>query len=89
MENNIKNHEEDSLLRIRYRTYQKCKKQIIIGLVLIGIGFILKNISTISFLVTFIGTILSISSFFGILSNKLSKKQIESIKNNQHIDSKT
>jgi len=40
-------------------------------------------------LVIIIGIILSISSFFWNLSNKWSKKQNESIKNNQHIDSKT
>lgn len=72
-------HNEDVLLKIKYRTYKKCLQQIIVGLLLIVIGLI----STFSFryLISVGGIILFISSFFGIMSNKLTKEQKEYLKN--------
>ena len=69
---------EDILLKIKYKTYKKCLRKIIIGIILIGIGLI----STLSFryLITVVGIILFISSFFGILSNRLTKDEKEYLK---------
>ena len=77
----MRNNEEDSLMRIKYRTYKKCKKQIIIGSILLGAGFFLDDILSISFVLIIMGIILTTSSFFGILSNRLTKTQIEALKN--------
>ena len=72
--------EEDILLKIKYKTYKKCVRQIIIGLTLTGIGFTLMGGSSLRYLFIVGGLILSISSFFGILSNKLTKNQKEYLK---------
>lgn len=72
-------HNEDIFLKIKYKTYKKCFRLIIIGL--IGIGFGLTNSSSLSYLFFIGGIILSISSFFGIISNRLTKNQKEYLKN--------
>ncbi len=59
--------EEDSLLKIKYRTYKKCIRKLIIGLFLLGGGLLLDF--SFKYLVLVSGVILSISSFFGILSS--------------------
>lgn len=66
---------EDILLKIKYKTYKKCVRQIIIALVLIGIGFLLTSISPLRYLLIVGGLILFTSSFFGVLSNRLTKSQ--------------
>ena len=71
---NIKN--EDTLLSIKRRTYQKCKKKIVIGIILIAVGLYIKENSGNEFLLTISGFILTISSFFGIISNRLTKSQV-------------
>jgi hypothetical protein len=72
--------DEDILLKIKYKTYKKCIKQIIIGLMLTGIGFGLLGDSSLRYLFIVGGLILSISSFFGISSNELTKSQKEYLK---------
>ena len=69
---------EDILLKIKYKTYKKCVRKIIIGLIMTGIGLI----STLPFryLIIVGGIILFISSFFGILSNRLNKEEKEYLK---------
>jgi len=67
--------DEDILLKIKYNSYKKCVRQIIIGLILVGVGFGLMDTSPVRYLFIVGGIILSISSFFGVLSNKLTKIQ--------------
>lgn len=69
---------EDILLKIKYKTYKKCVRNIIIGLILIGIGLI--NTLSFRYLIIVGGIILTISSFFGILSNRLNKNEKEYLK---------
>jgi len=76
-------------MRIKHTTYKKCKKQIIIGVILLGVGFVLWDVWSISFLVIITGFILTISSFYGILSNRLTKTRIEYLKEKIQIDKKT
>ena len=76
----MKNNEEYSLMRIKYRTYKKCKKQIITGIILLGVGFFFEDILSISFFMIIMGVVLTTSSFFGILSNRLTKTQIDYLK---------
>ncbi|WP_165748745.1 hypothetical protein [Cellulophaga sp. Z1A5H] len=64
---------EDMLLKIKYKTYKKCVRNIIIGLVLTGIGCI--GNSPAIYAVLLIGIIFSVSSFFGVLSNRITKNQ--------------
>ena len=66
---------EDILLKMKYRTYKKCIRQIFIAMLLIGVGFGLMHNSPLFYSVIVGGIILFISSFFGILSNKLTKNQ--------------
>ena len=73
--------DEDILLKVKYTTYKKCVKQIIIALGLTLIGFILINGSPLGSLFIIIGFILAISSFFGITSNRLTKIQKVYLKN--------
>ena len=73
--------DEDILLKIRYKTYKKSVRQIIIGLILTGMGFTLMGGSSLRYLFIVGGLILSISAFFGILSNTLTKNQREYLKN--------
>ena len=70
--------DEDILLKIKYRTYKKCIKQVIIGLLLIGTGCVVGI--PLSYLFIVGGMILFISSFFGIISNRLTTNQIEYLK---------
>jgi len=80
--NLIKNIEqEDALLKIKYRTYSKCKRNLIIAVALIGIGFILQSIIPITFYLTLFGLVLFTSSFFGLISNRLPKLKKEYFKN--------
>ncbi|MGB3145194.1 MAG: hypothetical protein WBB24_13905 [Maribacter sp.] len=72
--------DEDILLKIKYKSYKKCIKQLIVGLILKGIGFGLLSDSSLRYLFIVGGLILSISSFFGISSNKLSKSQKDYLK---------
>ncbi len=72
--------DEDILLKIKYKSYKKCIKQLIVGLILTGIGFGLLSDSSLRYLFIVGGLILSISSFFGISSNKLSKSQKDYLK---------
>ncbi|MFT7898751.1 hypothetical protein VBY74_02090 [Tenacibaculum ascidiaceicola] len=73
-------YNEDILLKIKYKTYKKALRNLIIGLVLIGTGFVLMNTLSFRYLIIVGGIILSVSSFFGILSNKLTKSQKEYLK---------
>ncbi|CAM4201793.1 hypothetical protein [Zobellia nedashkovskayae] len=73
--------DEDILLKVKYTTYKKCVKQIVIALVLTIIGFFLVNASPLSGILIIIGFILAISSFFGITSNRLTKIQKVYLKN--------
>ena len=61
---------EDILLKIKYRSYKKCLRQIVIGFVLVGVGFIVLNTSSVRYLCIAGGILLMISSFFGVLSNR-------------------
>ncbi|KAF9657624.1 MULTISPECIES: hypothetical protein [Tenacibaculum] len=73
-------YNEDILLKIKYKTYKKALRNLIIGLVLIGTGFVLMNTLPFRYLIIVGGIILSVSSFFGIQSNKLTKSQKEYLK---------
>ena len=65
--------DEDMLLKIKYRSFKKCIRQLIISLLLIGIGFMMGM--SLGYLLIVGGIIVSISSFFGITTNWLSKNQ--------------
>ncbi len=71
--------DEDILLKVKYKTYKKCLRNMIIGLLLIGISLV----SALPLLRILIipAIILLWTSFFGILSNRLSKAQMEYMKN--------
>ncbi len=71
---------EDLMLKIKHRTYKKCLKQFIFGLITIVIGILANNSSSFSYICIVGGIIISTSSFFGILSNRLTKNQIKYIK---------
>ncbi|WP_064967055.1 hypothetical protein [Tenacibaculum ovolyticum] len=71
---------EDLLLKIKYKTYKKCLRNITIGLILVGSGFWLMSNLSFRYLIIISGIILSVSSFFGILSNKLTIEQKEYLK---------
>jgi len=71
---------EDILLKIKFKTYKKCLRKIVIGLILTGIGITIMITSPLRYLIIVGGIILSISSFFGILSNRLTKNQKEYLK---------
>ncbi|MEC3905742.1 hypothetical protein VOI54_01790 [Tamlana sp. 2201CG12-4] len=71
---------EDILLKIKYKTYKKCIQKIIIGLTITAIGFGLIREYSSRYLFISAGIILSISSLFGILSNRLTKIQVQYLK---------
>lgn len=76
---NIEN--EDIEISIKYRTYEKSKKKLIVSLVLIVLSLVFQSKSPVFGFVLIMGVIVAISSFFGILSNKLPVKIINYIKN--------
>lgn len=66
--------EEDILLKIKHRTYKRCRIQVVIGIGLISIGFLVHT--GLVYLFAVFGGILLVSSLFGMKANKLSKVQI-------------
>jgi hypothetical protein len=47
--------EEDVVLKIKFRTYKKCSKQLVLGLLLFGSGLIVSNASNLKYLFIAIG----------------------------------
>lgn len=69
---------DKDLLAIKFRTYKKCKKQLVIGLLLFVTGlFLMYQKSLLTYLPLVVGFYLTVSSFFGILSNKPSSEQLD------------
>lgn len=72
---------EDTQILIKYRTYKKSKKQLIISFFLILLGFIFGNTIPLFYFVLIMGFIIFISSFFGMIMNRLSDDKIKYINN--------
>lgn len=64
---------EDLLLKIRLRSYNRCKTQFFVSLPVILLGLIFINQFSIFYIVTAVALYFLISSFFGLRSNKISK----------------
>tara|TARA_R110000868_G_scaffold408912_1_gene693202 strand:- start:43 stop:420 length:378 start_codon:yes stop_codon:yes gene_type:complete len=64
---------EDLLLKIKLRSFNKCKFQFLVSIPVIIVGLIFKNQFSIFYIVTAVALYFLISSFFGLRSNKISK----------------
>tara|TARA_R110000868_G_scaffold86347_8_gene242266 strand:+ start:67563 stop:67940 length:378 start_codon:yes stop_codon:yes gene_type:complete len=64
---------EDLLLKVKLRSYGRCEIQFLFALLIIVLSLFLKNLSSIFYIVLAIAVYFFISSFFGLLSNKVSK----------------
>lgn len=73
-------NEEDTLIKIKYKSLKKCKNKAALSVLFLIIGFLLKIVIPIFSILIIFGFILLISSAFGLQSNKLTKKQINYIK---------
>jgi len=67
-------------LEIKYRTFKKCISQFFLGLFFISFGLIVGSFFPLVGLFALLGIIISISAFFGLSPNKLSKKEIKYLK---------
>jgi hypothetical protein len=64
---------EDLFLKIRLRSYNRCKMQFLVSVSVVILGLIFKNQFGVFYIITGIATYFLISSFFGLQSNKISK----------------
>ena len=64
---------EDLFLKIRARSYRRCKVQFLVAIPIIFLGLVFKDEFSVFYLTTAIATYFLISSLFGLLSNKISK----------------
>ena len=67
--------EEDIILKIKLRTYEKCKRKTIISFIVIVVCYLLASKFVLLYYVVAIGFFVLISSFFGVQANKISPKQ--------------
>lgn len=72
--------EEDVMLKIKYKTYKKCVRQLLVGLFMTAIGFTLLGATFLCYVFVAGGLILSMSSCYGLLFNRLTKIQKAYIK---------
>lgn len=72
-------NEDDALVGIKYRTYKKCIRQLIIISLLLVLGFLFLN-SVKGLALLLLGFYPFASSFFGIISNKPTKEQLVQLK---------
>ena len=66
---------EDKELLIKLRTYKKCRRQIILSIVVIILSIVIGSRIPLFYLFVFLGILFLISSFSGFLTNRLSIRQ--------------
>ena len=74
-------NEEDILILIKMKTFKKNIRNFILAFVIIVISIFLKFISPLFLFLIIIGTIVLISSLFGIIYNRISKNKKRYITN--------
>ena len=67
--------EEDDRLEIKYKTFRKCRLRILIALPIASVTLLLWNQSSLFLLLATVSVFVSISSFFGLLTNRITPQQ--------------
>lgn len=64
---------EDVLMKVKLRTYKRCKIQLFVSLIVLIIGLLLNSVNQLFFMIIIVSIYFFISSFLGMRTNKISK----------------